>query len=65
MYQIVINTPQGELGTMPMTKETADAALLGLGEFNDISFDLEDGQTKVYISKDMIGRSVFFIKKVS
>lgn len=64
MYQIVIATPLGELGTMPMPKETADATLLGLGQFNDITLDLEDGQT-MCISKNMIGRSVFFIKKVS
>jgi hypothetical protein len=64
MYQIVIATPLGELGTINMTKEVVADTLADLGQVNSKSFTLEDGQV-AFMTKDMIGRSVFFVKPVS
>jgi hypothetical protein len=64
MYQIVIATPLGELGTINMTKEVVADTLADLGQVNSKSFTLEDGQV-VFMTKDMIGRSVFLVKPAS
>jgi hypothetical protein len=68
MYQIVIATPLGELGTKPFSEEEKSKVeteiLENLSILTYVSFVLEDGQD-LYMTKDMIGRSVFFLKKLS
>jgi hypothetical protein len=63
MYQIVIATSLGELGTATMTKEAAIQTLKNTETENYIFLVLEDGQT-MFMTKEMIGRSVFFIRQV-
>jgi hypothetical protein len=71
MYQIVIATPLGELGTKPFSEEEKSKvetellkSLENLSILPYVSFVLEDGQY-LYMTRDMIGRSVFFLRKVS
>lgn len=67
MYQVVIATPMGELGTMPLNEEQKSKMeskiLSNIAELKYIYFDLEDGQ-RMYMSKGMIDSSVFFLKKI-
>lgn len=67
MYQVVIATPMGELGTLPLNEEQKSEMeskiLSNIAEFNYLHFDLEDGQ-QMYMSKGMIDSSVFFLKKI-
>lgn len=67
MYQIVAATPLGELISKPFDKEEKvnfEQTLFScIGSLNSISFVVEDGAT-VYLTKEMMGRSVFFIKEV-
>lgn len=68
MYQIVIATPLGELGTKPFTEEEkSEVEFKILGNISSLTYlrlELEDGQD-LYMTRDMIGRSVFFLRKVS
>jgi hypothetical protein len=68
MYQIVIATPLGELGTKPFSEEEKSKVeteiLENLSILNYVSFVLEDGQD-LYMTKGMIDSSVFFLKKLS
>jgi hypothetical protein len=68
MYQIVIATPLGELGTKPFSEEEKSKVeteiLENLSILTYVSFVLEDGQD-LYMTKGMIDSSVFFLKKLS
>jgi len=59
MYQIVIATPLGELGTKLFTEEEkSEIEFKILGNISRLSYlklELEDGQD-LYMTKDMIGR---------
>jgi hypothetical protein len=69
MYQIVIATPLGELGTIHFTEERKSMIeteiLKEIGKINNyLKLQLEDGQD-LYMTKGMIDSSVFFLKKLS
>jgi hypothetical protein len=68
MYEIAITTPFGELGTKAFTEDEKNQIevhlLEKIGTLQYISFVLEDGNT-LYLSKEMIGRSVFILRKIS
>ena len=69
MYQIVIATPLGELGTRLFTEEEKPRLetqiLKELGNItNYLKLQLEDGQD-LYMTKGMIDSSVFLLKQVS
>lgn len=67
MYQIIAATPLGELISKPFDKEekaNLEQKLFScIGSLNSMSFVVEDGAT-VYLTKEMMGRSVFFVKEV-
>lgn len=68
MYELAITTPFGELGSKAFNeqeREEVETRLLSnLGNLNIFDVELEDGNT-LYLSKDMIGRSVFILRKIS
>jgi hypothetical protein len=69
MYQIIIATPLGELGTIHFTEERKSMIeteiLKEIGNItNYLKFQLEDGQD-LYMTKGMIDSSVFLLKQVS
>lgn len=66
-YQIVIATPLGELVSKVFDedqKNHLDSVIFKqLGSLNYFTMVTEDG-AEVHLTKDMIGSSVFFVKKV-
>ena len=68
MYQLLITTPFGELGSQHFTEEQMDVIkseyLKNIENLSFFSVLLENGE-KMYMSKEMIGSSVFIVRKIS
>jgi len=68
MYQFIINTPLGELGSQHFTEEQMNVIkttqLNNTGHAVNLNMTLENGD-ELYMSKEMIGRSVFIVRKIS
>jgi hypothetical protein len=68
MYELAITTPFGELGSKAFAEEeknqVEEKLLENIGNLSYFSIVLEDGNM-VYLSKEMIGRSIFILRKIS